>query len=311
MVGVKVRAKTGGGLTVRHGGEAASLLFFLSSHTARRRDSTFSVPPSKPSRDNLHTNRPQEHPKIMYLKRPGGVKKPCSLPLTKRPMPVKIKVQRVPFMEGLSVGLGKKFQRPVMKRRAYGKQQDEALKRSSLGVKRRMNGMANLLRRSGKGLCYKAPQRAKLHADGESDTEGSSDEEEKEEDRPFEPLCVWNSPHLEDEDGNPFEAIGLPPRLSEITRPDEYGVDETIKVMQPAPKEAYSKQHVFVPPVLAKWLRPQYVLFGMKRAECLSLTDHFTHPFLSLRQPTGGCQIHVRLCHGIERIQGEWMHLGR
>ena len=37
---------------------------------------------------------------------------------------------------------------------------------------------------------------------------------------------------------------------------DEYGVEETVTVLQPAPLEKYSKQDVFVPPVLAKWLRP-------------------------------------------------------
>ena len=37
---------------------------------------------------------------------------------------------------------------------------------------------------------------------------------------------------------------------------DEYGVEETVTVVQPAPLNKYSKNDVFVPPVLAKWLRP-------------------------------------------------------
>ena len=37
---------------------------------------------------------------------------------------------------------------------------------------------------------------------------------------------------------------------------DEYGVEETVTVLKPAPKEKYSQQNVFVPPILAKWLRP-------------------------------------------------------
>ena len=39
-------------------------------------------------------------------------------------------------------------------------------------------------------------------------------------------------------------------------RADEYGIEEQVTVLRPAPAEAYSKENVFVPPVLAKWLRP-------------------------------------------------------
>lgn len=39
-------------------------------------------------------------------------------------------------------------------------------------------------------------------------------------------------------------------------RPDEYGVDEQVTVLRPAPAESYSRNDVSVPPVLAKWLRP-------------------------------------------------------
>ena len=39
-------------------------------------------------------------------------------------------------------------------------------------------------------------------------------------------------------------------------RSDEYGVEEQVTVLRPAPVEAYSRENVFVPPVLAKWLLP-------------------------------------------------------
>jgi DNA repair and recombination RAD54-like protein len=39
-------------------------------------------------------------------------------------------------------------------------------------------------------------------------------------------------------------------------RADEYGVEEEVTVLQPAPLAAYSSQHVYVPQVLGKWLRP-------------------------------------------------------
>ena len=70
-----------------------------------------------------------------------------------------------------------------------------------------MDGMAKLMARAGKGLSYKSVNvRPENEADDES---GSSDSEEenKEPERPFEPLLVWKSPH---EGG---EARGLPPKL--------------------------------------------------------------------------------------------------
>jgi DNA repair and recombination RAD54-like protein len=39
-------------------------------------------------------------------------------------------------------------------------------------------------------------------------------------------------------------------------RPDEYGVEEEVTVLRPAPTVAYAKKDVFVPDVLCKWLRP-------------------------------------------------------
>lgn len=41
-----------------------------------------------------------------------------------------------------------------------------------------------------------------------------------------------------------------------MTRPDEYGIEETVADLVPAPPEAYNTQSAYVPPVLAKWLRP-------------------------------------------------------
>ena len=92
----------------------------------------------------------------------------------------------------------------MLKRRAYGSQADHALKRASLGQKRRLNGMANILGRAGKGLNFKLAVHQKKQQEG-GDTASSSDEEsEAEEDRPFEPLLVWQSPH------NGGDPLGLP-----------------------------------------------------------------------------------------------------
>ena len=160
----------------------------------------------------------------------------------------KLIVKRAPLMLGMS-SLHKPFQRPMLKRRAYGKAAEVELKQCSLGPKRRMNGMARLLARAGKGLTYKLPSRPKT-GDGTDDDDSDEEEEAKEPDRPFEPLMVWNSPH------NGAIAKGLPPTTVQEMRPDEYGVEMEVTVMKPAPASAYAKQDVFVPPILAKWLRP-------------------------------------------------------
>lgn len=121
-------------------------------------------------------------------------------------------IARAPVMAGLSVscsaGLQRKFQRPMTKRRSYDKNAELALKTSTLGQKRRFDGMAKLLARAGKGLSFQLPGGPK-NKDGEcSGTSDESDsDDEKESDRPFEPLMLWKSPH---EGG---EAKGLPPRL--------------------------------------------------------------------------------------------------
>jgi hypothetical protein len=41
-----------------------------------------------------------------------------------------------------------------------------------------------------------------------------------------------------------------------VTRPNEYGIEETVADLVPAPQELYSTQSAYVPPVLARWLRP-------------------------------------------------------
>ena len=138
----------------------------------------------------------------------------------------------------------------MLKRRAYGKSADAALQQSSLGQRRRMNGMAKLLARAGRGLSYKLPQTKKEDGDTDESSDSEDEDEEREPDRPFEPLQVWTSPH------QGGEAKGLPSTLVTELRPDEYGIEESVNVLKPAPAQAYSKENVVVPPVLAKWLRP-------------------------------------------------------
>lgn len=80
-------------------------------------------------------------------------------------------------------------------RRAYKDGADVALKKSSLGVKRRVDGMARIFERAGKGLDYKSPQIQKKEEDTDSCTNSDEEEEEPEDEKPFEPLRVWQSPH--------------------------------------------------------------------------------------------------------------------
>lgn len=170
---------------------------------------------------------------------------------------IKLKIQRAPMMRGLSVGAGvrKPFQRPQLGRRAYDKNSEVALKRATLGQKRRTDGMSKLLARAGKGLAYKTPGRA--GGGGDDGSGGSADEEEEDEDslmaqleRNYKPLMVWQSPH------NGGEARGLPKVLRTVTRPDEYGIEEEVTIKTGPPAEAYAKEDQYVPKVLAKWLRP-------------------------------------------------------
>jgi hypothetical protein len=110
----------------------------------------------------------------------------------------KLTIQRASFMPGLS-----KFQRPMQGRRAYKGDADIALKRSTLGMKKRVNGMQNIFDRAGKGLNFVASRRQ----EEKGDTDSCSQSEEEEEDRPFEPLMVWQSPH------QGGDARGLPSQL--------------------------------------------------------------------------------------------------
>jgi hypothetical protein len=125
----------------------------------------------------------------------------------------RLRIARAPVMAGLSVsgpsaGLLRKFQRPMTKRRSYDKGADLALKASTLGQKRRFDGMAKLFARAGKGLSYSLPGGKRDGEDGTSDESNSDDDDgENEDDRPFEPLLLWKSPH------QGGEAKGLPPRL--------------------------------------------------------------------------------------------------
>ena len=94
----------------------------------------------------------------------------------------------------------------MTKRRSYDKNAELALRQSSLGQRKRMDGMNKLLARAGKGLSFKLPEReSKTSEEGDDSDSGDSDgENEKEDERPFEPLIVWQSPH------NGGELKGLP-----------------------------------------------------------------------------------------------------
>ena len=123
---------------------------------------------------------------------------------------VSLVVKRAPIMAGLSVTsiISKKFQRPMTGRRSYDKQAEIGLRRSSLGQKRRSDGMARLMARAGRGLNFKLQNHQIKQKDTDDETSESDDsEEEKEEEKPFEPLCVWTSPH------QGGEAVGLPPTM--------------------------------------------------------------------------------------------------
>lgn len=42
----------------------------------------------------------------------------------------------------------------------------------------------------------------------------------------------------------------------EEVQEDEFGIEMTVRCRKPAALSSYNKQDVFVPPILAKWLRP-------------------------------------------------------
>jgi hypothetical protein len=112
----------------------------------------------------------------------------------------KVLVQRASFFSGHTVAatssLYKPFQRPMLKRRAYGKAQEEALLNSSLGQRRRFDGMQRLLQRAGRGLNARPLSSGTGKKDGDGSTsEDDSEDDEEEEEAPFEPLLLWTSPH--------------------------------------------------------------------------------------------------------------------
>ena len=125
----------------------------------------------------------------------------------------KLVVQRAAILPGLSVpSLAKPFQRPMLGRRAYNKQADAALAQSSLGQRRRFDGMSKLLARAGKGLSYKLPTRRGDDDDGgstgsSSDSDDDDDDDKIQPQHNMEPLQVWTSPH------QGGEAVGLPSQL--------------------------------------------------------------------------------------------------
>jgi hypothetical protein len=119
-----------------------------------------------------------------------------------------LQVVRAPIMNGLTCGLAsvlQPFRRPKEKRRGQQKRDDEALKTSSLGMKKRLDGMQRILERQGKGIHFTGAKRDESK-NGDGSTCGETSEEE-EEDRPFEPLRLWMSPH---QGGEP---VGLPTRM--------------------------------------------------------------------------------------------------
>jgi hypothetical protein len=112
-------------------------------------------------------------------------------------------IQRAPLFSMTSIGIEKKFQRPSLKRRVYGKQAEAALQSSCLGQRRRLNGMAKLMARAGQGLSFQLPSSTKQH-DSNTDSESDDEAKIKEPDVPYEPLILWTSPH------QGGAAVGLP-----------------------------------------------------------------------------------------------------
>jgi len=177
----------------------------------------------------------------------------------------KLVTVRAPIMPGLSVGnapcssstngssLYKPFQRPMTKRRSYDKNAELALRTATLGPKRRMDGMAKLMARAGRGLLFPSAGGGVLANAQRANDDTDEDEEDgvqTKKEHPWEPLCVWKSPH----DGGPLK--GIPDTIAEKLIADDYGVEQLTKVSERAPLSRYSKQSVYVPPVLCKWLRP-------------------------------------------------------
>jgi len=144
--------------------------------------------------------------------------------------------------------LRKKFQRPMMKRRAYDQRTERALVSASLGVKRRF-GMNKLL--SGKRGKFVVPVRGiRPEQPKDSDESGSESDEDDGKLKPpkvWEPLLLW-------ERGE--EPKGLPDTSVTKQEPDEYGILTNVVRTVPAPPDAYASQSQYAPDVVCRWLRP-------------------------------------------------------
>jgi hypothetical protein len=187
---------------------------------------------------------------------------------------VKLVVHRAPLFPGLlsssssgSSALHTTFRRPFSKKQQRSTRTgattttaaaaDQALWRSSLGQRKRMNGMAKLMARAGKGLSFQL-QKPRNGTDGSLSSSSSDDENEENSSLPlFEPLCLWQSPHHDTAaTAHNHSGRGLPGVLVQQMRDDEFGITEEITTLCLAPLHMYSKVHVHVPTALAKWLRP-------------------------------------------------------
>eukprot|EP00934_Nitzschia_sp_Nitz4_P000638 Nitzschia sp. Nitz4//scaffold52_size167869//21055//24830//NITZ4_002260-RA/size167869-snap-gene-0.208-mRNA-1//1//CDS//3329553987//638//frame0 len=169
---------------------------------------------------------------------------------TPQPPPYLGTIRRVGILRGMPVpdSLSKPFLRHGTKRRRGQQEADRALSQSTLGPKKRRPGANSLGSLIGKPLTVvSALNNPSNNGDGEDDED---DESSVEQDRPFEPLLIWTSPH------NGGSAKGLPSQIVSQVQTDEYGIEMTVKTRQPAPLALYSKEDVYVPPILAKWLRP-------------------------------------------------------
>jgi len=78
-----------------------------------------------------------------------------------------------------------------------------------------------------------------------------------------------------------------------VVRPDEYGVEESVTVEQAAPLSAFSPRNVFVPPVLAKWLRPHQREGVQFMYECVMGLKDYEGNGVILADDMGECFAHM------------------
>jgi hypothetical protein len=86
-------------------------------------------------------------------------------------------------------------------------------------------------------------------------------------------------------------------RIEEV-QTDEFGIEMTVKSRKPAPLTAYSKNDVFVPPVLAKWLRPHQREGVQFMYECVMGMKEYKGKGCILADDMG-------LVSGMERLLGD------